>query len=155
MKATVEPFVKAGLNQGGEDLYLRVTIECEGDNPPVDEEIVVELSATDGDGLSTYVDDKSIHDEDERKHASTAFKLACESGYTSTETVRYHTDHYEFEWEGTGKDVLALEVWKDSKRVTVESFLRDPDNWGYCHKPGESPARVSVGCEIYITGNAD
>ena len=140
VKVTVTPDVEAGLDKGGEDLNLVVVARHEGDTPPVDAEFEVAVYVCDGDGYNQQNEDFESDEE-----------------YADVR-VHYCTHHYEFEWEGEGKDALALEVWdfstKPSQRVTVEQYLRNPANWKFDHKPGESPRLV---CEVsaYVGGNAD
>lgn len=128
----VEPKVEAGLNRGGEDLHLVFTSEVEGDTPPT--EFVADLAVGDDlegcnlDRLDKEAEARFLNDEDD--------------GYDGP--VRYWTRHYEHEWVGTPESALAL----------AEAKLRDPVNWRFCHRPGESP-RLCFEYEHYVTGNAD
>jgi hypothetical protein len=79
----VVPEVVAGLDKGGEDLYLAFTCEVGSDVPPTN--FRCKLDLTKGDGYSV------------RAHANGE--------------VRYHTDFYELEWCGT--DETAFELVKD------------------------------------------
>lgn len=58
-------------------------------------------------------------------------------------SVKYETD-YGFVWEGRAEDVQA----------TCEKFLRNPENWRFCHKPGE-PERLVCTSKVFVDGNAD
>ena len=135
VQVTVTPEVTTGVNRGGEDLHLLVSVEFEGSTPPVNDEFEVKAYAFDGEGYS-----QENQDDNEEPY--------------QLKRVHYCTDHYEFEWEGEGKDVLGLTTYCGRERVTVEQYLRNPENWRFCHKPSEPPRLV---CEtsVYVNGNAD
>lgn len=141
MKVRVEPEVETGTDKGGEDLHLRFTATHEGDTPPVGEDLEVELAVADDYDVEAKVTDGDYDAESGERFWPKA-------------KVKYRTYHYDFEWEGTGDDVLGETLYHDNKRVTVEQYLRNPDTWSFCHKPGEPPRLTSTGL-VFCDGNAD
>jgi hypothetical protein len=126
------------LNRGGEDLELVVTARYDGDQPPVDAEFEFACWVADGNGYSYRGDEPA--DDDDEGHKPAPFKVA------------YHTDFYEFGWEGTGEDVASETL--GYPKQTVEEFLRKPENWSFVHKPGE-PSKLEAECRVFCCGNAD
>jgi len=148
MLVTVEPEVESGNNKGGEDLYLVFRAVHEGEVPPVTEEIEVALAKDDDyDGVS--VEMLGLDEMQPGDPGDTA--EPCAVGVS----VRYCSNHYEFEWTGDGADVLKLHTdYKDGRWQTVEEYLRNPNNWVFCHRPGEKPKLKCCGCSL-VDGNAD
>ena len=132
MKVFVEPEVVAGLERGGEDLFLLVKAEHVGNTPPVGEELEVLLPTT-----------------DDYEGCSVSYEGKEDSDWVQG-PVKFHTDFYEFEWEGTGRDVLAL----TSGEKTVEEVLRNQASWTFCHKPGE-PSKLRCQVNVFVCGNAE
>jgi hypothetical protein len=148
VKVYVTPRVVAGTDRGGEDLFLDFEAHHDGDTPPVDEPVEVLLCVRDDwEGL-TEVRDLTGDEPDE--------------AYLPGVRVYYRSCYYDFEWEGTGEDALAAEfrdysTYKEDQQVRtrkVEEVFRNPTNWSFCHKPGESP-RLRCYFEHYVNGNAE
>ena len=132
MKIYVSPVVIAGTQRGGEDLQFCYRAEHCGENPPTDEEVEVVLyCAEDHEDLSVQIleDIEEIEDDE----------------YADVR-VRYTTNYYEFTWEGKGEDAL--------KTGPILEHFKNPENWAYCHKPGQ-PARLRCERTELIEGNAE
>lgn len=145
MRVTVKPEVEAGLERGGEDLRLVVTSVHEGDTPPVNEPVEVFLAVEDAyEGASVELQG-DLHPGDPGD---------TDEPFAKDVTVRYKSDAYEFEWVGSGADVLARETKVEGQRRTVESLLRDPTRWRFCHEPGK-PSRLQFKLRLLVDGNAE
>lgn len=128
----VEPHVEAGLDRGGEDLYLDFIAEVKGRKIPTECDIVLNVD-DDADGYNVERLDKEAEDEWAR-HEDQPYKGK----------VRYWTWHYEHQWVGDQEDARKL----------VYAHFRMKVNWSFCHKPGEKP-RLRFKYRHYVTGNAE
>ena len=125
MRLIVTPRVVAGTDRGGEDLFLDVVAEVEGNTPPSLEDIeVVGFNAD-------LVHIEPIGD-------------VLEEDDLILGKVKVTSPHYEFEWSGDGNDILDL----------VRDEFQNPKSWCFCHQHGE-PERLRFYSELYIDGNAD
>lgn len=134
MKATlhVTAEVVAGTERGGEDLFLKLYAQVDGEELPT--EFDVELSEVSGDGFSAdadYGEDDPDLDEGD-------------PGYGELQSVKYTSDHYEFSTQVVVSEVL--EKYKGK--------LLDPKNWFYCHQFGTAP-KLRFTHREYVGGNAE
>lgn len=126
MKLIVTPRVVAGTDRGGEDLFLDIVAEVEGNTPPSLEDIEVVGFNADADA-----------------HMEPVGEVLEEDGLILG-SVEVNSGHYEFEWSGDGNDILDL----------VRDEFKDPKSWCFCHQHGE-PERLRFYVEYFVDGNAD
>jgi hypothetical protein len=147
VKVLVRPEVERGANRGGEDLYLVIVAEFEGETPPTaDEPLEVAF----------------VVDEDELDGCSLSLPEDVDPEELYGGPIEYRTNMYEFAFKGDAGDVLGLEAYtlkEDGSHgsygpATVGAAIRNPLEWKFCHRHGESPR---LRCEIrsFVDGNAD
>lgn len=115
---TVKPRVVAGTDKGGEDLFL--DFEC------TEKDGEFEVVFEDGAECSWEFE---VDEDDEEKVVS----ARCTSGY------------YEFEWEGTPEDALAL---------ALAAGVDKDSNWEWFGSVSEEPKKRWC-LEHFADGNAD
>lgn len=135
-KLRVTPVVLAGLNRGGENLFLDFKCTVEGETVPTEFDVLLDVD-DDHEGLSVELEDEEDEEDEEGETEYTD-----ENPYRGK--VKYHTNHYEFEWEGTSADALAL----------LGDKLKNNRLWQFCHHPGETP-RLQFKYRHYVAGNAE
>jgi len=144
----IDPSVEMGTERGGEDLNLVYTCHHDGEQPPVDEPIEPALAAADFfDGCNV-----TCSDDSEEEYVPPGVH------------VHYRTCHYDFEWEGDANDAMTHRVYQGKQDehgvfvsgdyCSVEEYFRNPDNWRFCHKPGQPPKLVCT-TDTLIAGNAE
>jgi len=119
----------SGTNKGGEDLNLIFSAETPLNDP-----------ATFGEALQT-AEIEVIFVEG---HGANLDPLEGDLDNDQIDRVRYKTFHYDFNWEGTRADALAL----------VEESIRDPRHWKAQGAIG-GPQKAVFTQEVFIDGNAD
>jgi hypothetical protein len=139
---TVEPKVVAGLNRGGEDLFLVLTAEVNGSEVPTELGDAVWGELNTG-GCSVLPTDEAAVEADEVQ-------------YLTNGEHKFRTYHHEHTWTGTPEQALELTEYDHNTelRTALREVLLRPGNWFFCHRPGEEP-RLRASYECYLDGNAD